>query len=162
MTRWLPFPLVSASLLVMWLLLNQTLSAGHLMLGCILALVGPLTMAALDLPAGRPRRPRAILRLALLVLADIIRSNVAVARIILNPGQRNRTSGFVNIPLELRDPYALAVLACIITSTPGTIWVDFDSAKGALLIHVLDLIDESTWIRTIKHRYERLLLEIFE
>ena len=162
MTRWLPFPLMSASLLVMWLLLNQTLSAGHLLLGCILALVGPLAMAALDLPAGRPRRPRAILRLALLVLADIIRSNIAVARIILNPGQRNRTSGFVNIPLELRDPYALAVLACIITSTPGTIWVDFNSAKGVLLIHVLDLIDESTWIRTIKHRYERLLLEIFE
>lgn len=162
MTRWLPFPLMSASLLVMWLLLNQTLSAGHLLLGCILALVGPLAMAELDLPAGRPRRPRAILRLALLVLADIIRSNIAVARIILNPGQRNRTSGFVNIPLDLRDPYALAVLACIITSTPGTIWVDFDSAKGVLLIHVLDLIDESTWIRTIKHRYERLLLEIFE
>ena len=162
MTRWLPFPLMSASLLVMWLLLNQTLSAGHLLLGCILALVGPLAMAALDLPAGRPRRPRAILRLALLVLADIIRSNIAVARIILDPGQRNRTSGFVNIPLDLRDPYALAVLACIITSTPGTIWVDFDSAKGVLLIHVLDLIDESTWIRTIKHRYERLLLEIFE
>ncbi len=89
MTRWLPFPLMSASLLVMWLLLNQTLSAGHLLLGCILALVGPLAMAALDLPAGRPRRPRAILRLALLVLADIIRSNIAVARIILDPGQRN-------------------------------------------------------------------------
>jgi len=31
-----------------------------------------------------------------------------------------------------------------------------------LTIHVLDLIDENAWIRTIKHRYERLLLEIFE
>jgi multicomponent K+:H+ antiporter subunit E len=56
----------------------------------------------------------------------------------------------------------LAVLACIITSTPGTIWVDFDSAKGRLMIHVLDLVDEATWIHTIKDRYERLLLEIFE
>ena len=31
-----------------------------------------------------------------------------------------------------------------------------------LTIHVLDLIDESEWIRTIKNRYERRLLEIFE
>jgi multicomponent K+:H+ antiporter subunit E len=31
-----------------------------------------------------------------------------------------------------------------------------------LMIHVLDLIDESVWIDTIKGRYERLLLEIFE
>ena len=30
------------------------------------------------------------------------------------------------------------------------------------MIHVLDLIDESVWIGTIKNRYERLLLEIFE
>jgi multicomponent K+:H+ antiporter subunit E len=27
-------------------------------------------------------------------------------------------------------------------------------------MHILDLIDEETWIRTIKGRYERLLLEI--
>jgi multicomponent K+:H+ antiporter subunit E len=31
-----------------------------------------------------------------------------------------------------------------------------------LIIHVLDLVDESDWIRTIKTRYEKLLLEIFE
>ena len=30
------------------------------------------------------------------------------------------------------------------------------------MIHVLDLIDENVWIATIKGRYERLLLEIFE
>jgi multicomponent K+:H+ antiporter subunit E len=161
-TRWLPFPLVSAFLLLMWLLLNQSLSAGHLVLGCVLALVGPLAMAALDVPAARLRRPRAIVRLAWLVLVDIIRSNFAVAWIILHPGRRNRSPGFLNIPLDLRDPYALAVLACIITSTPGTVWVDFDSTKRVLLIHVLDLIDESAWVRTIKDRYERLLLEIFE
>ena len=60
----------------------------------------------------------------------------------------------------MRDPYGLAVLACIITSTPGTIWVNFNSAKGTLMIHVLDLIDERVWIDTIKNRYERPLLEI--
>ena len=67
----------------------------------------------------------------------------------------------MDIPLDLRDPYGLAALACIITSTPGTLWVDFDAASGTLTIHVLDLVDESEWIRTIKGRYERLLLEIF-
>jgi multicomponent K+:H+ antiporter subunit E len=68
----------------------------------------------------------------------------------------------MNIPLDLRDQYGLAVLACIITSTPGTLWVRFDPVHGTLMIHVLDLIDESAWIATIKGRYERLLLEIFE
>jgi multicomponent K+:H+ antiporter subunit E len=71
-------------------------------------------------------------------------------------------SGFMDIPLELRAPYGLATLAIIITSTPGTLWVNFDSAKGVLTIHVLDLVDETAWIATIKQRYERRLMEIFE
>jgi len=95
------------------------------------------------------------------VLKDIVLSNIAVARIVLGLGQRSWTSGFVEIPLELRDPYGLAALACIITSTPGTLWADFDAGNGVLTIHVLDLVDRSEWIHTIKERYERPLLEIF-
>jgi multicomponent K+:H+ antiporter subunit E len=72
-----------------------------------------------------------------------------------------RSSGFVELPLELRDPYGLATLACIITSTPGTVWVDFNATSGILTIHVLDLVDETEWVHIIKGRYERLLLEIF-
>jgi multicomponent K+:H+ antiporter subunit E len=162
MTRLLPFPLVSAGLLVLWLLLNQTLSLGQILLGLAVALAGGRALAALQPPKARIRRPGVILRLTSLVLADIVRSNLAVARIVLGFGRRELTSGFVNIPLDLRDPYGLAALACIITSTPGTLWVSFDAAKGVLTIHVLDLIDEREWVRTIKGRYERHLLEIFQ
>lgn len=160
MNRILPFPLVSAGLVALWLLLNQTFSPGHLLLGGVVALVGGWLLAALELPKSRLRRLSPIVRLAGLVAADIVRSNVAVALIVLGIKERDRTSGFVHIPLELRQPYGLAILACIITSTPGTLWVSFDEATGTLTIHVLDLIDESEWIRTIKGRYERLLLEI--
>jgi multicomponent K+:H+ antiporter subunit E len=161
MTRLLPFPLMSAGLLALWLLLNQTFSLGHVLLGGAMALVGGWALAVLQPPKARLRRPGAIVRLFCLVFADIVRSNIAVGRIVLGFGKQERTSGFVKIPLELCDPYGLAVLACIITSTPGTLWVSFDSATGTLMIHVLDLIDENEWIRTIKGRYERLLLEIF-
>jgi multicomponent K+:H+ antiporter subunit E len=160
MKRMFPFPLVSAGLLMLWLLLNQTLSPGHLLLGGAVALAGGRLLAALEVPKGRLRRLAPIFRLAGLVAADIVRSNIAVALIVLGIKERDRKSGFVNIPLDLRQTYGLAILACIITSTPGTLWVTFDEASGLLTIHVLDLIDESQWIRTIKGRYERLLLEI--
>jgi multicomponent K+:H+ antiporter subunit E len=161
MTRLVPFPLVSASLLALWLLLNETFSPGQLLLGTAVGLVGGWALALLAPPKAHPRRLVAIFRLATLVLADILRSNVAVARIILGLGRRQRIPGFVEIPLELRDPYGLATLACIITSTPGTVWVDFNEANGILTIHVLDLVDKSEWVHTIRGRYERLLLEIF-
>jgi multicomponent K+:H+ antiporter subunit E len=158
----LPHPLVSAGLLALWLLLNVSMSFGHILLGSAVALAGGWSLSALRPPKARIGRPGAILRLVSRVFVDVVRSNVAVARIVLGLGGRERTSGFVNIPLDLRDPYGLAALACIITSTPGTLWVKHDPATGMLTIHVLDLIDETQWIRTIKGRYERLLLEIFE
>jgi multicomponent K+:H+ antiporter subunit E len=162
MTRLLPFPFVSFGLLLLWLLLNHTASLGQFLLGCLIALVGGWILTALQLPTARIRRPGALLRLLGLVLIDIIRSNIAVGRIILGFGRRPRMSGFVNIPLDLRNPYGLALLACIITATPGTLWVNFDAQTGLLTIHVLDLIDEGEWIRTIKGRYENYLREVWE
>lgn len=161
MTRWLPSPVASLTLLALWLLLNQSVSPGHLMLGCVFAFLGPLILRQLDTPALLVRRPKAILRLTCMVVADVVRSNINVSRVILlnNPG---RTPGFTRIPLRLRSPYGLAALAYIITATPGTSWVSHDPADGTLVIHVLDLTEDDDWAAIIKGRYEELLLEIFE
>ncbi|MGD9803953.1 MAG: Na+/H+ antiporter subunit E [Hyphomicrobiaceae bacterium] len=161
MTALMPYPILSAFLLGLWLLLNQSLSPGHLLLGSAVGIAGGLAISTLQIPSGRLHRLTTGFRLALTVLFDIIRSNIAVTRIILTPTHRMK-SGFVTIPLDLRDHYGLAILACIITSTPGTVWVNYDSARGVLLIHVLDLIDEAAWVDLIKNRYERSLMEIFE
>lgn len=158
----LPYPLLSLSLFGMWLLLNQSVSAGHLVLGSVIAVLASWAMAALRPEKPRIRRPGAALRLLGMVLIDILRSNIAVGRIIVRSREPGVNAGFLTIPLDMRSHHGLAVLAIIITSTPGTIWVNYDAARGTLLLHVLDLVDETVWIRTIKGRYERMLMEIFE
>ncbi|MBU8546662.1 MULTISPECIES: Na+/H+ antiporter subunit E [Roseomonadaceae] len=162
MRRLLPYPLLAAALLVMWLLLNQTVSPGAALVGLALALAAGWVTVLLDVPRGRFRRPRAALRLAWVVMVEIVRSNNAVARIILGRQARQGTSGFVLIPLDMRAPYGLATLACILTATPGTVWVEYDSARSTMLLHVLDLIDEQQWLHIVKDRYEQPLMEIFE
>lgn len=161
MTRLLPHPLLALSLLVMWILLNG-LTVGHVLLGSVIALGASWAMTALHPAKPRLRRWVLIPRLVGSVAVDVLRSNIAVASIILFGRHRERTTGFVVIPLELRDPTALAVLACILTSTPGTAWVEYRAGAGTLLLHVLDLVDEQQWIDLIKNRYERPLMEIFE
>ncbi len=111
---------------------------------------------------ARPHHLLAAVRLFFVVLIDIIRSNFAVAGVILGSVKRRSNSGFMKIPIDLRDPYGLAALACIITATPGTVWAGLSADGRALTIHVLDLQDEEAWVRTIKYRYERPLMEIFE
>ncbi|MGY3360350.1 multisubunit Na+/H+ antiporter MnhE subunit [Bradyrhizobium sp. GM0.4] len=84
MTRFLPFPRVSFCLLALWLLLNQAVTVGHVLLGCVIALVGGRILTVLELPSTHVRRPGVLLRLLGLVAIDIIRSNLAVGRIILD------------------------------------------------------------------------------
>jgi multicomponent K+:H+ antiporter subunit E len=157
----LPHPLLSLGLFFASVLLSSSLAPPSLALGLLMALAAPQVMRVLRIDPVRVRAPGAILTLAGRVAVDVVRSNIAVAQILA--GRRaERVSGFIHIPLDLKDRYALAVLAIIITSTPGTLWVEFDRARGRLLMHVLDLVDEETWVRIIKDRYERLLLEIFE
>lgn len=160
--RRLPILLISG-LVAMWLLLNGTLAPGQIVLGTVLAFVMVMGFRAMRPLQPRVRRPQAAIKLVFRVLTDIVRSNIGVARIVLGlVGNRQVKSGFLKVPLDMRDPHGLAALAAIITSTPGTVWVDLTRDGRTLTVHVLDLRDEAAWIRTIKHRYERLLMEIFE
>ena len=162
MRRILPYPILSLGLFVASILLSASVALPSLALAVLLALLAPIIMLALGVERVRVKAPMAIMRLAIDVIGDIVRSNWAVSHIILGRRRHERTSGFIHIPLDLRDRYGLAVLAIIITSTPGTLWVEYESATGRLLLHVLDLVDEETWVRLIKDRYERRLMEIFE
>jgi multicomponent K+:H+ antiporter subunit E len=161
MTRWLPYPLLTLALFAMWLLLTQSFSPGQALLGAVVTLLAVRGIAALRPEPTRVRSGRAVLRLAGIVVADIVRSNFAVARIVLSP-RRQRTSDFARVPLDLTDRHGLTLLALIITATPGTCWVQFDRSNGILLMHMLDLVDEKAWVSLIKDRYETLLMEIFE
>ena len=162
MKRVLPYPILSLGLFVASILLSASVAPPSLALAVLLALLAPFIMLALGVDRVRVRAPLTTMRLAIDVVGDIVRSNCAVSQIILGRRRHERTSGFIHIPLDLRDRYGLAVLAIIITSTPGTLWVEYEAATGRLLLHVLDLVDEETWVRLIKDRYERRLMEIFE
>lgn len=155
------YPVLFVVLFLVWMVLGEAITPGRAMLGLVAAAAGAWLMGTLRLDEPSVRRPAAALRLAVAVSIDIVRSNVAVARIIGRPG-REITSGFLAIPLRLRHPSALAILAGIVTATPGTAWVSYDPRDGTLVLHILDLVDERAWLDVIQGRYERMLMAVFE
>jgi multicomponent K+:H+ antiporter subunit E len=161
MKRWLPAPLLSASLVAMWLVLNRSLDAAHILMALLLAWLMPLLMLPLRPRASAVRRPLVLTRLILRVGYDVIRSGLIVARGILFCGSRPLHNHFVVIPLELRDEYALASLAMIATVVPGTVWSEVAPDRSALLMHVFGVTDEAAFIEEFKTLYEKPLLEIF-
>jgi multicomponent K+:H+ antiporter subunit E len=156
----LPYPLLWLALLAMWLMLSGSLNPGQLLLGAIVASLACWAVVALEPPKPRIRRIGTIVQLFAIVIGDVVLSNFAVIRLILS-GRAPR-SVFVTFPLDLRDPNGLAVLACIVTATPGSAWIHHDSMLSSVTIHVLDAADDAVWVAALKRNYERRLMEIFQ
>ena len=155
-------PTFVIALTATWMLLGQSLAPGPLALGIALSILLVWFGSILrPLRASMRRLDRAAV-LLFIVIWDILRSNVNVARIVLGlVGRRDIRPGFVRIPLDLQNDHGRAVLACIVTSTPGTVWAGLSPDRATLTLHVLDLRDELEWINIIKQRYERPLMGIF-
>ncbi|HLV16255.1 MAG TPA: Na+/H+ antiporter subunit E [Pseudomonas sp.] len=163
MSRWFPSPLLSVALLIMWLLMNQSVAPGHLLLGALLAVFVPLWARPLrPMVAVRIKKPLVMARLLSMALVEIVRSCFNVSRIILFTKPDGLNSQFIRVPLDLKHPHGLALLSCLINSTPGTVWVEILPDSHDLALHVFDLHDEAWWVDTIKTRYEQPLIEIFE
>ena len=160
--RWLPSPPLSVALFVVWLLLNQTLDIRTLVTAALLAIAVPLLTKRLRPEAVRMRQPGVAIRLTGHALLDMVRSALRVCRLLLTRGAGGTNPQFVLVPLDLRDPNALAVLAVICCLTPGTAWAELSLDRSSLLLHVFDLQDEQAFIQFIKQRYEKPLREIFE
>lgn len=163
MSRWLPAPLTSVALLLVWLMLNQSVEPAHLLLGGFLAIMIPIIVRPLQ-PLAPPKMKRlgALFRLLTMATVEIVRSAFNVGRIILFVKPANVHSQFIRIPLDLKSPYGLAILSCLINVTPGTVWAEILPDNYELALHVFDLHDEQWWVDTIKKQYEQPLIDVFE
>ena len=158
--RWLPHPWLTVLLALSWLLLQHTLAPFHLISAVLIGLVVPRLLKGF-LPTAQPVLFFPAVRLLLVVLWDIVVSNITVARLVLGPMSQPHPVWF-KVPLELTHPTAISLLANIITTTPGTVSCTIDEPGRYILVHALDCSDPAQMAADIKARYERPLLAIFE
>lgn len=157
----LPAPWLSLLLFVAWLLLNESMSVGNVLLAAAFGLAIPWWTERFR--AERPvlKNLAVLARLLLVVLKDIVLSNLTVARQVLGPEAAIQPR-FVWVPLSIRDPHGIVLLAGIITMTPGTLSSELSDDRRHLLVHALHCTDEAGLIADIKARYEAPLIEVFE
>jgi multicomponent K+:H+ antiporter subunit E len=160
--RYFPHPLMSLTIAGIWILLMNDFSAGNVVFGAFFGVTIPLLFAAYWPDRPRIRNPRIIVEYGLIVLWDIIVSNIQVAYLVLFRRGPSLRSRFVSVPLELKAPEAITVLAGTITMTPGTVSADVSADGKFLLVHCLETDDPVDTVAGIKLRYERRLKEIFE
>jgi len=159
--RIFPHPLLSLTLLFVWLGLVNKVTSGNLLLGAILAVVVPMMTAPYWPRRAKIGKPFRVVEYGLIVLWDIVVANVQVALIILFKSNKNTRSHWVTVPLEITSPEAITVLAGTITMTPGTVSAMLSADGGSILVHCLHTDDPEGVRDEIKSRYEWRLKEIF-
>ncbi len=160
--RWLlPHPLLTLILAVVWILLQNEISAGMVVFGIILGIIIPWMTSIWwpDTPKGF--RLGKMIGYSGIVIWDIIIANIQVAWIVLTVPNAKLKPAWIVVPLKLTQPEAITILAGTITLTPGTVSADLSDEGHSLLVHVLHTDDPDGVREDIKDRYERRLLEIF-
>ena len=161
MRRLLPHPLLTLTLAILWLLLVNQLSAGHVVLGGLLGWLIPFATSRFWPEQIRIRHTAVLLRYLLVFLYDVVRGSFQVAWLILKGPARLRPV-FVEVTLMLKTDLAISLLANTISLTPGTVSALLSEDRRTLIVHTLDTDDPVALVAEIKQRYEVPLKKIFE
>lgn len=155
----LPMPFHSLLLFVVWLLLNNSASPGHILLAVFFAISIPLLVNSMRDEHPKLKKPWLALRYFLLVLKDILVANFQVALLVLGPIKKLEP-GFVAVPLDVKSDVGITLLASTVSLTPGTLSAEVSEDKQWLYVHALHMTNEQELIDEIKQRYERPIKEI--
>ena len=154
-----PHPVLSLQLGITWLVLSHSLELVHWLSALLLAWAVPKIIHPFLGEAARLHWP-SLVRLVGVVLWDIVMSNITVARITL--GSMNTPQpAWIPVPLATSDARINALLASIVTTTPGTVSMVLDEARGVLLVHALNCTDPEAMAADMKARYEAPLMQVF-
>lgn len=136
-------PLVLLWLTVVWVALWGNLSVltvlGGFAVATAVCLVFPLPPLRLDVRV----RPIPLVLLLTRFAADVVRSSIQVAIVVLRPRSRPLRNAVVEVQLKTPSDFVLTVVAEMTCLIPGSLAVEARRSTHTLFLHVLDVGDEA-------------------
>lgn len=123
-----------ALLILAWCGLWQEISLPNVIMGALIGFL--VTWDGVGPPAVGGVNPVALMQFTGLVLIDLVRSTVSVAKEIITPSD-NTEEAIVAVKVPGAGRRHFLILTVAITLTPGTAVVDADPDKGILYLHLL-------------------------
>lgn len=109
---------------------------------------------------GYWRRMGRILSLLVLFFKELALSAWKVAVLVMSPRMELKP-GIFAYPLTVDRDFEIALLANLITLTPGTLSVDVSADRKTLFVHAIDCSDPEATRRDIATGFERKIMEAF-
>lgn len=144
-----------------WTGITGSFAGANLLLGLAIGgLAVWLLREHLAAPAAL-RKLRAAAGLALFFAWELLKSAVRVALVVIRPdiGAAVRPA-IVAVPLTLESDAGIALLANMITLTPGTLSIDVAADRSVLYVHVLEFAGKEALLADIAGGFERRVKEL--
>ena len=153
--------LVNVLLAIAWVLVTGGFSLLNGLFGFVLGLAALSLIREQIGTIGYVRRVRRLASLALLFLYELVMSAVRVFKLVLTPDLSKLQPGFIAFPLTVDRDFEIALLANLITLTPGTLSVDVSDNRRTLYIHAIHVPDPEAMKADIATGFERKIMEAF-
>jgi multicomponent Na+:H+ antiporter subunit E len=146
-------------LALVWVAMSGEFSLTNLVIGVVFGyFILLLSQRALG-PSPYFRKAGQAVRFAAFYLYELVRANLRVAYDVITPTHQT-DPGIVAIPLDARTDTEITLLANLITMTPGSLSIDVSDDRRVLYVHTMFVGDPEAFRRTIKHDFERRVLEL--
>lgn len=146
-------------LAVIWMTLQNDWTLSGLLAGYALGLLVVWAVRRFFSAPFYARRLWAVGSLLLLFVKELVLSSLAVARHIVAPRLRMKP-GIFSYTTELKAEWEVALLACLICLTPGTLTLDVSDDNRTLYIHAIDIEDAGQLAEQIRATFEAAIVEV--
>ncbi len=152
-------------LFLLWMAFTTSLDINEIIVGLFISFVISLLTYKFFTNTGfrllSPIKLFYIVKYVFVFIIELIKSNIDVARIVINP-KLPINPGIVEVDSKLTSDFAKMILANSITLTPGTLTVDI--IDNRFFIHWLYVkgTDTETTYNEIAKTFEDILIKIYE
>lgn len=152
---------INLLLSLFWLLVTGSYTVNNFLLGLILGLL--LVYLLRSVLPGRFYiiTLYKVVKLIFVFLIELIKANIDVIRIVLQPSLKNEPA-FFTYNTDLKTDWQVVLLSNLITLTPGTIVVGLSDDRTKIYIHAIDFGEKEEEIEGIKSSLEKVVREVGE
>jgi len=151
--------LINIIIAVIWMFLQNSFTFTNFFTGYIIGIIILFILRRILVFEFYMNRTWAIIKLIVLFIIELIKANIDVIKIVLNP-RLNNQPGIVAVKTSLKSDVEITLLAALISLTPGTTSMDFSADGKTIYVHSLDVTDKDEMIEEIQNSFERAIMEV--
>jgi multicomponent Na+:H+ antiporter subunit E len=151
--------LYNITLAFLWALLNGEVNDANLLIGFLIGYLILGSMRFKDQKTSYFAKVSQAVRFLLVFLKEMLVSSVRVAYDVITPADHAKP-GVIAVPLDAETDAEIALLANVISLTPGTLSLDVSEDRKTLYIHAMFIDNPDALRREIKEGLEKRLLEL--